>query len=104
MWNCALPVAPRPLASAWRLKFKVGAVPALACPPAGFISKARSSQASADPSVHEKLVAVFAASGPLLLEAPESAEPLMLHCCVVDAPLASPWPFAAETTSMTHAF
>src|SRR2546427_11302764 len=70
----------------------------------GFISTARSFQLSAVPSVHEKLVTVLAESGPFLLDAPEFAEPAMLHCCVVDAPFVRPPPFELPATSLTQAF
>src|SRR5438445_10778267 len=73
-------------------------------PPDGFISTARSTQSSAVPSVHEKLVTVLAVSGPFVLDAPESLGSVMFHCVVVEAPFVKQALFTSPTRSITQAF
>ena len=73
-------------------------------PANGFISTATSFQASAFPSVQEKLVTVLAESGPFVLDAPEFPELITFHCVVVDAPFVKPWRSPDPTTSITQEF
>src|SRR5438094_551410 len=73
-------------------------------PANGFISTATSFQASAFPSVQEKLVTVLAESGPFVLDAPVFPELITFHCVVVDAPFVKPWRSPDPTTSITQEF